>query len=151
MENRKEPEPFLSPPLHVKMMLSYYLAIAAYSFVATITSVPTLDFSYGNLWGVLGPLLMLFISLAVLLGLYRTVSRGKKALEICSTFLLIGLMAGYSVAIFARAMILDKWDLSSGSVLPIVIIVPMYFRLLQIFPTLPDRLWDKLPVWIRRR
>lgn len=136
--------------LDIKMMVVYYLVLTAYSFVAVVTTVPTWDFSYGELWGWLGPFLMLIASVLALVGLRRTLRR-KKGLEIVMTLLLIGLLTGYAVAILARALITNRWDIVAGTFLPVLIIVPMYFRLLQIFPTLPDWMWDKLPRWLRRR
>lgn len=151
MSTPVEQPPFLSPPLHVKSLLWFYGMIALYSFVATVTTVPTLFISFGQLWGTVGPLAMLLISITVLVGLYRSLAKGKRGTEIVSTLLLIGLLVGYSVAILIRAMIFGRWDQSAGTVLPLIICVPAYFRILEIFPPLPARLWNLLPARIRRR
>jgi hypothetical protein len=119
-------------PSFYKMLFSYYFCLVLYGITAIIVGLPTLAATtnghFSFYWAVSITALGFIASLGVLLSRHLK----REWIEVFATCLIVGLLAGYSVAIGARAFTLGHINTLASVWLPILIAILPTWRLAMI-------------------
>lgn len=119
-----------------------YSLMAFYGLTSAIVGIPTIRVVSGAVWEAIWPLLVMVASLTAIAGVLRSKMTNRHALELVSTIALIAILAGYSVLIVIRAFYEGDYYRLPSAILPIVVMVAPYGRLLDIVGPFPG--WREL-------
>jgi uncharacterized protein YoaH (UPF0181 family) len=122
-------------------LLAMYWLIVIYALWNVLVGWVTVFVSYGQFYSELLPLLLLVTTLTAIVGLHLTERTNKKAVEIIATLFFMGCLLTFAIAIVIRDLFENHLDQLQSLLLPIIIAVPSYFRLVAIFP--PIRRWHR--------
>lgn len=111
-----------------------YCLVAAYSIWNVLVGFVTVFVAYGPVYGGIFPIALFLVATSAVIGVYRTERVEKKLVEIVATLFFMGFLLTFALAILIRNLFEGHDDQLQGALLPIIIGVPSYFRLVEIFP-----------------
>jgi hypothetical protein len=121
-----------SPPPPGPTLIVEYALIAAYGAASALVGVTTLDVTLGNTWSLLWPALVMLSALTSIVGVAIAMRGGRHRVEIIATTLLVVLLSSYSIAIVVRTFHDGHVERLPVALLPIIISVVPYARLLGV-------------------
>lgn len=125
----------IAGPTSYRSLITTYALLTLYGVGSSIVGVATLIVVSGQAWGLLWPFLVALFSLGALLATLRSRATSKRGVELVVTLLLIALLAGYTIAIIVRTFMDGHMERLPIGLLPIIISVNPFSRLLFIART----------------
>ncbi|PYY32343.1 hypothetical protein [Curtobacterium sp. MCBD17_030] len=109
-----------------------YALIAGYGAASGLVGVTTLDVTVGFTWSLAWPILVMLSAIASGVGVIVSMRGGRHTTEIIATMTLVILLSSYSVAIIVRTFNDGHVERLPVALLPIIISVAPYSRLLGV-------------------
>lgn len=128
-----EPErPDVSGPSEHAVLVVKYALIAFYGILSGIVGVTTIDEVLGKAWSIAWPGLLVAAACASIVGVAISARRGSHTTEIYATMAMIIVLLSYPLANIIRTLGDHEWERLPFAVLPVIVSVAPYARLLKI-------------------
>lgn len=114
-------------------LIATYAGTALYGVAAALTGVLSVSLAYGAVFAQIWPILLALFSLLAILGVRRSVQRDHILLEVITTALYVGFFGVYTLALIVHAATARRPDILPAALLPAIICILPYIRLVRIF------------------
>lgn len=129
----EDPErPDVAGPSEHSILTVKYALIAFYGILSGVVGVTTIDEVLGRAWSIAWPGLLVAAACASIIGVAISARRKSHTMEIYSTMAMILVLVSYPIANVVRTIGDHEWERLPFAVLPIIVTVAPYARLLKI-------------------
>lgn len=109
-----------------------YTLIAGYGLWSALVGVPTIRAVSGEIVESIWPWAIVVAAAVAIVGVIRSRSTGRAGTEVLGILLLLAVLAGYAITIYTRCVTEGTWDRAPTGVLPIVVMVMPFARMLDL-------------------